>query len=88
MVQEYEHDPKGAALEFRKHLGWYVRGLPNSAAIRRRLHAVQSFDEVEGIFREYVASEWMERAAADAAHHPTAPDADGGDLPVAREPAA
>jgi nifR3 family TIM-barrel protein len=63
MVQEYEHDPVGAALEFRKHLGWYVRGLPNSAALRKRLHAVESFDEVEGIFREYLASSWMEPAA-------------------------
>jgi tRNA-dihydrouridine synthase B len=63
MVQEYEHDPMGAALEFRKHLGWYVRGLPNSAALRRRLHAVNSFDEVAGIFREYLASGGMHEAA-------------------------
>ena len=28
MVQEYEPDPRGAAIEFRKHLGWYVKGLP------------------------------------------------------------
>jgi nifR3 family TIM-barrel protein len=63
MVQEYEHDPVGAALEFRKHLGWYVRGLPNSAALRRRLHAVTSFEEVEGIFSEYLRSGWMADAA-------------------------
>lgn len=54
MVQAYEADPVGAALEFRKHLGWYVKGLPNSADLRRRLHAVNSFDEVEGIFGEYL----------------------------------
>ena len=54
MVREYEADPVGAALEFRKHLGWYVKGLPNSADLRRRLHAVNSFDEVEGIFGEYL----------------------------------
>jgi nifR3 family TIM-barrel protein len=59
MVQEYEEDPEGAAIEFRKHLGWYVRGLPNSAALRRKLHAVESFDEVEGIFSDYLASGWM-----------------------------
>jgi len=53
LVQEYEHDPEGAAIEFRKHLGWYVRGLPNSAALRKRLHAVKSFDEVQGIFHDY-----------------------------------
>jgi nifR3 family TIM-barrel protein len=55
MVQGYEADPEGAALEFRKHLGWYVRGLPNSADLRRRLHQVNGFAEVEGIFAEYLA---------------------------------
>ena len=54
MVQAYEPDPEGAAIEFRKHLGWYVKGLPNSADLRRRLHAVNSFDEVEGIFGSYL----------------------------------
>jgi tRNA-dihydrouridine synthase len=55
MVQEYEVDPTGAALEFRKHLGWYAKGLPSSADLRRRLHTVQSFAEVEGIFEDYLA---------------------------------
>jgi nifR3 family TIM-barrel protein len=54
MVQAYEPDPEGAAIEFRKHLGWYVKGLPNSADLRRRLHAVNSFSEVEGIFDDYL----------------------------------
>ncbi len=58
MVQSYEADPIGAALEFRKHLGWYVKGLPNSADLRKKLHAVNTFGEVEGIFAEYLASEW------------------------------
>jgi tRNA-dihydrouridine synthase B len=54
MVQDYELDPKGAAIEFRKHLGWYVKGLPSSADLRRKLYAVNSFSEVEGIFAEYL----------------------------------
>lgn len=54
MVQEYEVDLEGAAIEFRKHLGWYVKGLPNSADLRKRLHAVNSFGEVEGIFADYL----------------------------------
>jgi len=58
MVQSYEVDPEGAAIEFRKHLGWYVKGLPNSADLRRRLHAVNSFSEVEGIFGDYLT--WMQ----------------------------
>lgn len=68
MVQEYEADPEGAAIEFRKHLGWYVRGLPNSAALRKRLHAVSSFDEVAGIFRDYLASDWLSREEDGRGH--------------------
>jgi len=54
MVRAYEADPMGAAVEFRKHLGWYAKGLPGSAELRRKLHAVDSFDAVEGIFAEYL----------------------------------
>lgn len=54
MVQEYEIDPDGAAYEFRKHLGWYVKGLHNSAELRRKLHQVTTFGEVEGIFADYL----------------------------------
>ncbi len=57
MAQDYEHDPRGAAIEFRKHLGWYVKGLHNSAELRKKLHAVDSFAEVEGIFHDYLHSE-------------------------------
>jgi nifR3 family TIM-barrel protein len=56
MAADYEPDPRGAAIEFRKHLGWYVKGLPNSADLRRRLHAVSAFDEVEAIFDDYLRS--------------------------------
>lgn len=55
MVQDYEIDAVGAAIEFRKHLGWYARGLPNSAELRARLHKVRAFTEVERIFSEYLA---------------------------------
>ena len=62
MAQSYEHDPRGAAIEFRKHLGWYVKGLPGSAELRKKLHAVTSLGEVEGIFADYLAH--RERYAA------------------------
>ncbi|MFN5154259.1 MAG: tRNA dihydrouridine synthase DusB [Gemmatimonadota bacterium] len=68
MVQAYEADPIGAAIEFRKHLGWYVKGLPNSADLRKQLHAVNSFDEVEGIFARYLESDWALEAAQDTTH--------------------
>jgi len=64
MVQSYEADPEGAAIEFRKHLGWYVKGLPNSADLRRRLHMVNGFGEVEGIFANYLR--WLEERSVES----------------------
>ena len=64
MVQSYEADPEGAAIEFRKHLGWYVKGLPNSADLRRRLHVVNGFGEVEGIFGDYLR--WLEERSVES----------------------
>jgi nifR3 family TIM-barrel protein len=57
MAADYEPDRRGAAVEFRKHLGWYVKGLPDSADLRRRLHAVNELGEIEGIFADYLAAQ-------------------------------
>ena len=54
MAEAYEQDPRGAAIEFRKHLGWYVKGVPHSADLRRQLHAVESLGQVEQIFGSYL----------------------------------
>jgi tRNA-dihydrouridine synthase len=54
MAEAYEQDPRGAAIEFRKHLGWYVKGVPHSADLRRQLHAVESLGQVESIFGSYL----------------------------------
>ncbi len=64
MVQSYEADPEGAAIEFRKHLGWYAKGLPNSAELRRRLHVVNGFGEVEGIFGDYLR--WLQDRSVES----------------------
>ncbi len=53
-VMAYENDPRGAAIEFRKHLGWYSRGLHGGAELRKKLYAVTTFGEVEGIFADYL----------------------------------
>src|SRR5512132_1349882 len=63
-VMAYETDPRGAAIEFRKHLGWYAKGLHGGAELRKRLYAVTSFAQVEGIFADYLAN--AERYAAAA----------------------
>jgi tRNA-dihydrouridine synthase B len=73
MAAAYEPDRRGAAIEFRKHLGWYVKGLPGSADLRRQLHAVNSLDEVEAIFAGYLAD--RDKFAADAGQPDTDPDA-------------
>jgi tRNA-dihydrouridine synthase B len=65
MAADYEADPRGAAIEFRKHLGWYVKGIPGSAELRQQLHAVDSFDQVAGLFAEYLERS-VRYGAADA----------------------
>jgi tRNA-dihydrouridine synthase B len=71
MAQAYEPDPRGAAIEFRKHLGWYVKGLPGSAELRRQLHAVDSLGQVAAIFDAYLeqseAGAWAVAAEVDVA---------------------
>ncbi len=83
MVQEYEADPEGAAIEFRKHLGWYVKGLPNSAELRKRLHAVNSFSEVAGIFDDYLRDRERYLASMPGAEGTSNADADDSALEVA-----
>lgn len=50
-----EGDTPKTAMEFRKHLGWYARGLQGAAALRERLHRVATLAEVEQIFSDYLA---------------------------------
>lgn len=56
MAAAFESDPRGAAIEFRKHVGWYVKGLPGSAKLRQRLHQISALGEVEGVFADYLAN--------------------------------
>ena len=56
MAESYEADPRGAAIEFRKHRGWYVKGLPGSGELRKKLHAVTSLSQVEDVFAGYLSN--------------------------------
>ena len=47
-------DDRKTVVEFRKHLGWYTKGLPASAHLRERLFQVESMAEAEAIFRDYL----------------------------------
>ena len=54
LVVKTQGDSRRTALEFRKHLGWYTRGLPGSAELRSRLHRVWSMKEADEILRDYL----------------------------------
>jgi tRNA-dihydrouridine synthase len=47
-------DTRRTVMEFRKHLGWYTRGLHGSGALRQRLFQIESIGEAEAIFLEYL----------------------------------
>jgi nifR3 family TIM-barrel protein len=56
-------DTRKTALEFRKHLGWYTKGLRGGAELRQRLFAIESMSQAEAIFSEYLTSSSVEIAA-------------------------
>src|SRR5438067_2403113 len=56
-------DARKTALEFRKHLGWYTKGLRDGSELRQRLFAIESMSEAEAIFSGYLASAQVEIAA-------------------------
>ena len=41
-------------MEFRKHLGWYTKGLHGASDLRQRLFQVESIAEAESIFVSYL----------------------------------
>ncbi len=47
-------DTRKTVLEFRKHLGWYTKGLHGASELRQRLFQIESIAEAEAIFLEYL----------------------------------
>ena len=47
-------DTRRTVMEFRKHLGWYTRGLHSAGSLRQRLFQIESIAEAEAIFLEYL----------------------------------
>jgi tRNA-dihydrouridine synthase len=58
----WEEDEQKAMLEFRKHLGWYTKGLPNGRVLRQELFAVTRLEEAEALLQRYL-DESLELAA-------------------------
>lgn len=51
----WEDDEEKAMVEFRKHLGWYTKGLPNGRLLRQELFAVTKLAEAERLLESYLA---------------------------------
>lgn len=49
----FERDEHRAMLEFRKHLGWYTKGLPDGRTLRQELFTVTSLEEVRDRLEGY-----------------------------------
>jgi tRNA-dihydrouridine synthase B len=58
----FERDEERAMLEFRKHLGWYTKGLPDGKRLREELFRVRRLAEAETLLSGYL--EASERVAA------------------------
>ncbi len=47
-------DTRQTVMEFRKHFGWYSKGLPQASALRQQLYQVETMGAAEAIFRTYL----------------------------------
>ena len=56
-------DTRNTALEFRKHFGWYTKGVAGAAGLRERLFQIESMQQAEAIFAAYLAGSAVEQAA-------------------------
>lgn len=72
-----------AAREMRKHVAWYVKGLPRSHQVRECVNKARSVEEMEALLRDYL--EELERREPDAGGAADVPVAErGGDTVEAR----
>jgi tRNA-dihydrouridine synthase B len=59
----FEHDEQKAMIEFRKHLGWYTKGLPGGRLLRQELFGVTRLADAEAMLEQYQARSAQEQAA-------------------------
>ena len=52
---ELQGDTRHTVVEFRKHFGWYTRGLHGATRLRQRLFQVETMSEAQRVFEEYLA---------------------------------
>lgn len=51
----FENDADKAVREFRKHLGWYTKGVPGGRRLRQRLFQVEELAEVHSVLEEHLS---------------------------------
>jgi nifR3 family TIM-barrel protein len=51
---EFGDDPDRAVREFRKHLGWYTKGLPDGRSLRSELFQCETLEDVEELLEGYL----------------------------------
>jgi len=51
----FEQNPQRAIIDFRKHLGWYTKGLPDGRKLRTELFQAVTLQDVEQLLEEYRA---------------------------------
>ncbi|MGH7582823.1 MAG: tRNA dihydrouridine synthase DusB [Gemmatimonadales bacterium] len=56
---ELQGDSRRTMVEFRKHFGWYTRGLHAASALRQRLFQVESMAQAEEVFAGYLEAETL-----------------------------
>lgn len=64
LAVELQGDSRKTVVEFRKHFGWYTRGLHSAASLRQQLFQVESMVEAERVFGEYVEREELALSSA------------------------
>lgn len=63
LARRLQGDTRTTALEFRKHFGWYTKGVPGAAELRTRLFQIQSLAEAEAVFAAYLGAREVGQAA-------------------------
>jgi nifR3 family TIM-barrel protein len=53
----FESNPERAIIDFRKHLGWYTKGLPDGRRLRTELFQAVSLQDVERLLEAYQAEQ-------------------------------
>jgi tRNA-dihydrouridine synthase B len=51
----FEQNPQRAIIDFRKHLGWYTKGLPDGRRLRTELFQAVTLQDVERLIEDYRA---------------------------------